>query len=142
MISRVRSLDTALDLMRQRSETISVRAQSNADESFIDTACSTNDALPDSRHRARKGLGDILFPLMRQQVFLGMAASSVPVKPDVPQLKEDLTAAGIRFIYFSPRNMRRSKPVAEKIGLQTDWNCAISLRDLDHEKEDPHRFIR
>ena len=38
--------------------------------------------------------------------------------------------------------MRRSKPIAEKIGLQTDWNCAISLRELNEEQqEDPHRFI-
>ena len=59
----------------------------------------------------------------------------------MPQLVEDLTEAGIRFVYFSPRNMRRSKKVAEKIGLQTDWNCAISLRPLDSpDAHDPHRF--
>jgi hypothetical protein len=45
-------------------------------------------------------------------------------------------------VYFSPRNMRRSKKIAEKIGLQTDWNCAISLRDLKGDaKHDPHRII-
>jgi len=30
------------------------------------------------------------------------------------------------------------------MGLETDWNCAISLRDLDSdqgEKRDPHRII-
>jgi hypothetical protein len=60
----------------------------------------------------------------------------------VPDLMEDLTRAGVRFVYFSPRNMRRSKPVAEKIGIQFDWNCAISLRDLDSVNEhDPHRYI-
>jgi hypothetical protein len=38
--------------------------------------------------------------------------------------------------------MRRSKPVAEKIGLQFDWNCAISLRALDGANcLDPHRYI-
>ena len=36
-----------------------------------------------------------------------------------------------RFVYFSPRNMKRSKPIAEKIGISFDWNCAISLRDLE-----------
>ena len=50
--------------------------------------------------------------------------------------------AGVRFVYFSSRNMRRSKPVAEKIGLQFDWNCAISLRALDGANcLDPHRYI-
>eukprot|EP01034_Spumella_vulgaris_P022405 gene22405-28527_t len=83
-----------------------------------------------------------LWSLLRQQVFLGMAASSVPVRSDVPNTMEDLSSAGIRFVYFSPRNMKRSKPVAEKIGLQFDWNCAISLRDLDDEQiADPHRHI-
>jgi len=95
-----------------------------------------------SLRRLTRSLGTSLWPLMRQQVFLGMAASSVPVKMEVPQLMEDLTAAGVRFVYFSPRNMRRSKPVAEKIGIQFDWNCAISLRELSTSTEhDPHRYI-
>ena len=51
-----------------------------------------------------------------------MAASSVPIRREVPDLREELTQAGVRFVYFSSRNMRRSKPVAEKIGLQFDWN--------------------
>ena len=38
--------------------------------------------------------------------------------------------------------MRRSQKVAEKIGLETDWNCAISLRALASDAAaDPHRFI-
>eukprot|EP00606_Chrysophyceae_sp_TOSAG23-5_P000727 GSChrysophyteH2.ASY1.ANO1.537.1 assembled CDS len=91
--------------------------------------------------RLARSLGASLWPLMRQQIFLGMAALSVPVKMEVPQLMEDLTAAGVRFVYFSPRNMRRSKPVAEKIGITFDWNCAISLRELASDEADPHRYI-
>lgn len=108
-------------------------------------------------------LASAMWSFMRQQVFLGMVASSVPVKPEVTELAEglifillvvsfssyifsllylDLNSSGIRFVYFSPRNMRRSKKIAEKIGLQTDWNCAISLRDLKGDaKHDPHRII-
>lgn len=94
-----------------------------------------------NRQRRRANLKQV-WSLLRQQVFLGMAASSVPVRSDVPNTKEDLTAAGVRFVYFSPRNMKRSKPVAEKIGISFDWNCAISLRDLDEaQKHDPHRHI-
>ena len=92
--------------------------------------------------RMTHNISTSLWPLVRHQVFLGMAASSVPVKNEVPTLMEDLTAAGVRFVYFSPRNMRRSKPVAEKIGIQFDWNCAISLRELSTSGEhDPHRYI-
>lgn len=65
-----------------------------------------------------------------------MAASSVPIRPDVRNTMEDLTAAGVRFVYFSPRNMKRSKPIAEKIGISFDWNCAISLRDLEGNKKE------
>lgn len=43
------------------------------------------------------------------QVFLGMAASFVPPKRDIVALIEDVEAAGVRFVYFSPRNMKRSK---------------------------------
>ena len=88
-------------------------------------------------------MGASLWPFMRQQVVLGIAASSVPVKAGVSDFHEELNKAGVRFVYFSPRNMRRSKPVAEKIGITFDWNCAISLRDLDvTEQLDPHRAIR
>jgi hypothetical protein len=37
--------------------------------------------------------------------------------------------AGIRFVYSSPYNYRRTKRLASKMGLETDWNCAISLRE-------------
>lgn len=71
-----------------------------------------------------------------------MAASSVPVRKDVPNTKEDLDSAGVRFVYFSAQNMKRSKPVAEKIGIPFDWNCAISLRELEGDTaQDPHRHI-
>jgi len=112
-------------------------ARENNNQADNDNDNDNNTAMENKK----RSLGAHLWPLMRQQVFLGLAASSVPVKKDVPNLREDLTSAGVRFVYFSPRNMRRSKPVAEKIGIQFDWNCAISLRKLDGEEYDPHRYI-
>ena len=57
-------------------------------------------------------------------------------------MKEDLDTAGVRFVYFSAQNMKRSKPVAERIGIPFDWNCAISLRELEGgTAQDPHRHI-
>ena len=67
-----------------------------------------------------------------------MVASGVQPRKGIVDLIEDLTASGVRFVYFSPRNMRRSKLLAEKMGIETDWNCAISLRDS--EGPDPHRM--
>ena len=39
--------------------------------------------------------------------------------------------AGVRYVFFSRSNMQRSKAVAAKMGLETDWNCAISLRAFE-----------
>jgi hypothetical protein len=108
----------------------------------LTTGGTTGDGTaPPAPKMVARSVGAGLWPYVRQQIFLGIAASSVPVKHDVSDLREDLTNAGVRFIYFSPRNMRRSKPVAEKIGIEFDWNCAISLRDLDGGDLDPHRAI-
>ncbi|CAB1120292.1 unnamed protein product [Ectocarpus sp. CCAP 1310/34] len=88
-----------------------------------------------------KKMAEALWNLVHDQVFLGMAASFVPPKRDIVALIEDVEAAGVRFVYFSPRNMRRSKALAESMGIETDWNCAISLRPLeDSSQPDPHRM--
>lgn len=34
-------------------------------------------------------------------------------------------------MFFSPCNYRLTKPLANKMGLETGWNCAISLREQD-----------
>jgi len=38
-----------------------------------------------------------------------------------------LNNGGIRFVYFSSDNELKSKVFAEKLGLETGWNCHISL---------------
>jgi hypothetical protein len=57
-------------------------------------------ALHHLKHNRRMTLR-YLHSFMRQQIFTGMAASSVPVRPEIPNLKEDLDCASIRFVYFS-----------------------------------------
>ena len=47
-----------------------------------------------------------------------MVASSVPPRPGAASLAESARRAGVRFVYFSPRNMRRSKALAEKVGRE------------------------
>jgi len=48
---------------------------------------------------------------------------------DILPLIEDLNNAGIRFVYFSAENELRSRAFAERMGLETGWNCHISLRE-------------
>jgi hypothetical protein len=82
-----------------------------------------------SRHEQGHGQDDdLLWGLLRRQVLLGMVASSVLPRRDVPGLVEEMMASGVRFIFFSPRNMRRTKKLAEQMGIAMDWNAAVSLR--------------
>ncbi|OMH79409.1 hypothetical protein AX774_g7181 [Zancudomyces culisetae] len=61
------------------------------------------------------------------QTFLGLLTFSDNPKPDVCDFIEDLSLAGIRFVYFSKTNMNQSKSFGEKLGLETDWNTTILL---------------
>ncbi|EWM29284.1 hypothetical protein Naga_100029g7 [Nannochloropsis gaditana] len=70
----------------------------------------------------------LLWILLRRQVFLGLVASSVLPRNEMPGFVEEMMASGVRFLFFSPRNMRRSKKLAEQMGITMDWNAAISLR--------------
>ena len=42
-----------------------------------------------------------------------------------------MAKSGIRFTYFSVFNERQTRAFAGRIGLETDWNCIISLRAGD-----------
>eukprot|EP00941_MAST-03F_sp_MAST-3F-sp1_P004610 g4610.t1 len=62
-------------------------------------------------------------------IFLGMIATRLQPKVGVQKVIEDMTSAGVRFVVFSEKNFRRSKPFAAKMGLDTGWNTAISLSE-------------
>jgi hypothetical protein len=80
--------------------------------------------------------------LINNQIFLGVLGSSIIPRSELEKLVETFDEAGVRFVYFSPRNMRRTKELASQIGIDVAWNCAISLRDLDEgEEEDEHRMM-
>jgi len=79
--------------------------------------------------------------LIRNQVFLGVLGSLVIPRREIQKLLSALSDAGVRFVYFSPRNMRRQKELASQMGIDVAWNCAISLRPLESGEEDPHRMV-
>ena len=43
------------------------------------------------------------------------------------QLIEQLERACVRFVHFSKENELRSRVFSEKMGLESGWNCHISL---------------
>ncbi|XP_073698786.1 transmembrane protein 94-like [Garra rufa] len=55
-------------------------------------------------------------------------SDSYQARPDVVRLISGLDSACIRFVYFSSEEEVRSKVFAEKMGLETGWNCHISLQ--------------
>ncbi|KAN0019353.1 hypothetical protein ACTFIU_002561 [Dictyostelium citrinum] len=72
---------------------------------------------------------DVLEQLQMNQIFIGMAGMKVLPKSHANHFVEVLRAAGIRFVYFSNEDRRTSNSFVNKLGLETDWNCCISLRD-------------
>ncbi|GIY93984.1 transmembrane protein 94 [Caerostris extrusa] len=68
--------------------------------------------------------------------------------PDFVQLIEQLDKACIRFVHFSKENELRSRVFSEKMGLESGWNCHISLlsdrtsSDKDSNTVSPLKFSR
>ena len=85
-----------------------------------------------------KWVGD--WSMVKGQIFLGLLGSAVIPSKEIEPILEACTDAGVRFVYFSPRNMRRTKELASQMGIDVAWNCAISLRPLIEGQEDPHRM--
>ncbi|XP_042571911.1 transmembrane protein 94-like [Cyprinus carpio] len=71
---------------------------------------------------------DVSITPLRQQIFLGLVSSQYQARPDMVRLISGLDSACIRFVYFSSEEEVRSKVFAEKMGLETGWNCHISLQ--------------
>ncbi|XP_064423623.1 transmembrane protein 94 isoform X2 [Latimeria chalumnae] len=61
------------------------------------------------------------------QIFIGMVSSQYQARLDIVRLIDGLVNACIRFVYFSIEDELKSKVFAEKMGLETGWNCHISL---------------
>merc|ERR1719367_1354038 len=65
------------------------------------------------------------------QTFLGMVQLQYQPVVDVVQLIDFLEKACIRFVHFSKENELRSRVFSEKMGLESGWNCHISLRSSE-----------
>ncbi|XP_026481591.1 LOW QUALITY PROTEIN: transmembrane protein 94 [Ctenocephalides felis] len=70
---------------------------------------------------------DGCFEVQCNQVFLGMITMQYQAQSDMVDLIEQLERACIRFVHFSKENELRSRVFSEKMGLESGWNCHISL---------------
>ena len=92
--------------------------------------CSVVDGPPRLTNAAQ------VFGLLQcNQVFLGLLSFQFKPKLDVVALIEDLQVAGIRFVHFTCENEVRGKVFAQKLGLEADWNCHISLAPVTEQED-------
>ena len=70
---------------------------------------------------------DVISPLQSQS-FLGMVQLQYQAMVDMVQFIDLLEKACIRFVHFSKENELRSRVFSEKMGLESGWNCHISLQ--------------
>lgn len=75
---------------------------------------------------------DGCFEMQSHQIFIGMVTMQYQAQTDIVQLIEKFDKACIRFVHFSKENELRSRVFSEKMGLESGWNCHISLAAEDH----------
>lgn len=78
---------------------------------------------------------DGCFEMQCHQVFIGMVTMQYQAQTDIVQLIERLERACVRFVHFSKENELRSRVFSEKLGLESGWNCHISLCSDDDDLE-------
>ncbi|CBZ54129.1 conserved hypothetical protein [Neospora caninum Liverpool] len=72
--------------------------------------------------------GELLRRLQSHLIFLGMGASKQLCAKEVAARIQDLHEAGIRFVFFSSQDEKRTRALGAAFGLETGWNCIISLQ--------------
>ena len=88
-------------------------------------SCSELQPLPpnDAHHPDLEGCLEI----QNSQSLLGMVQMQYQARVDMVQFIDLLEKACIRFVHFSKENELRSRVFSEKMGLESGWNCHISL---------------
>ncbi|XP_072501786.1 transmembrane protein 94 isoform X7 [Notamacropus eugenii] len=106
--------------------------------SAICTSCELPGTIPIKQNTRRnswssdEGIGEVMekedcMQALSGQIFMGMVSSQYQARLDIVRLIDGLVNACIRFVYFSLEDELKSKVFAEKMGLETGWNCHISL---------------
>jgi len=62
-----------------------------------------------------------------EQVLLGMAGVKLAASVHMASYAEALQGAGIRFQVYSTEGEKRTRTLGAQLGLETGWNCLISL---------------
>ena len=104
---------------------------------FIPSCYVQNGTVADKQHSTASltEAENVFGQLQCNQVFLGLISLHFKPKRDIVDLIEDLQTAGVRFVHFTAENDVRGKVFAQKLGLEADWNCHISLAPAEEESD-------
>jgi hypothetical protein len=80
---------------------------------------------------------DGCYEMQSHQIFIGMVTMQYQAQTDIVQLIEKFEKACVRFVHFSKENELRSRVFSEKMGLESGWNCHISLLAQDDHSTVP-----
>lgn len=83
----------------------------------------------------------ILSSLHSDQVFLGLVATHDQPKLETQQLVDRMMNGGVRFVYFSVENERRTHAFGTKINLFTGFNHFLSLREPLNQTDEHEVYV-
>lgn len=63
------------------------------------------------------------------QTFLGLVGLQDSIRPNVQAATTKLNEAGVRCMYFCSENERQTRSFGSRVGLETEWNSCISLKN-------------
>lgn len=63
------------------------------------------------------------------QTFLGLVGLQDSIRPNVQTATSKLNEAGVRCMYFCSENERQTRSFGSRVGLETEWNSCISLKN-------------
>lgn len=103
----------------------------------------SSDSLLFSDNNKEEDICDVdgCFEMQCHQVFIGMVTMQYQAQTDMVSMIERLERACIRFVHFSKENELRSRVFSEKMGLESGWNCHISLLSDDHSNASSPRSM-
>ena len=124
---------------------IEASSSSSSSSSNSNTSPSTNSTSTESLDSGSKFDDDVYSCIESQcnQTFLGMVQMQYQARVDIVQFIDLLEKACIRFVHFSKENELRSRVFSEKMGMESGWNCHISLRsDVDLRAKTKQMYSR
>ena len=133
--SRGKTLNTTNIPTSLLKSTISVSPSTSLPAFSLPSSSSSSTSLPStfspstSSSLSLASLDKHSSEIVRDQILLGMTASRMQPKDAMTSVIEDFDAAGVRFVFFSPRKFRRAQILPGQMGLETGWNSSISIQD-------------